>query len=53
MDGRDGEDKPYGGHSVNGKTDRNSGLHIKKKNVDIYYTRCVKKSKDAYNNAVY
>lgn len=47
MDGDDGEDKPYGGHSVKGKTscaDRNSGLHVKKK-VDIYYTRCVKTAK--------
>lgn len=31
MDGDDGEDTPYGGHSVKGKTDRNSGLHIKKR----------------------
>lgn len=23
MDGDDGEDKPYGGHSMKGKTDRN------------------------------
>lgn len=34
MDGDDGEDKPYGAHSVKGKTDRN----IKKK-ADIYYTK--------------
>lgn len=37
-DGDDGEDKPYGGHSVKGKTscaDRNSGLYVKKKLIFI------------------
>lgn len=45
MDGDDGEDKPYGGHSVKGKTscaDRNSGLHIKKR---LTFIICVKTAK--------